>query len=119
MEHISALPPIQRLPSNVQAINQGYYPNALHGHCLVSEAYFYFFLLMSACHNLRSHSHFKTVFNRLADTYQAYCNAYKTHAMTTHHGGTGQPLAREDDPANNEDVVELLPDFHCKDADNF
>ena len=38
---------------------------------------------MSACHNLSSHSPLKTVLERIGDTYQAYCNTYKTHAMAT------------------------------------
>ena len=51
---------------------------------------------MSACHNLWLHSPLKTVFNKLGDTCQAYYNTYKTHTMATHHGGTGQPLDRDD-----------------------
>ena len=26
---------------------------------------------------------------KLGDKYQSYCATYKTHAMNTHHGGTG------------------------------
>ena len=29
------------------------------------------------------------MFRKLGDKYQKYCTTYKTHAMTTHHGGTG------------------------------
>ena len=54
----------------------------------------YIFPLMSACCNLRPCSPLKTVFNKLGDTYQAFCNTYKTHAMATHHRGAGQPLDR-------------------------
>ena len=54
-------------------------------------------MLMLACPSLRSHSPLKTVFGKLGDTYQAYCNTYKTHAMATCHGGSGQPLDRDID----------------------
>ena len=58
---------------------------------LVSESTFIFgILLLSAHHSLRSHSPLKTVFGKIGDTYQAYCHTYKTHAMATHHGGSGQ-----------------------------
>ena len=79
---------------------------------------------MSAHHNLRSCSPLKTVLGRLGDTYQAYFNAYNTHAMATHHGGSGQPLDRvtatpgEEQPVVNTDV-ELQQDFHPEDTDHF
>ena len=38
-----------------------------------------------------------TVFGKIGDTYQTYCNTYKTHAMATCHGGLGQPLDRDID----------------------
>ena len=47
---------------------------------------------MSACQSLRLHLQLKTVFQKLGDTYQAYCNTYKTHTMATHHGGSEQPF---------------------------
>ena len=50
---------------------------------------------MSACQSLRSHSPLKTVFGKIGNTYQAYCHTYKTHAMATHHGGSGQPTDRD------------------------
>ena len=50
---------------------------------------------MSACHSTRMHSLFKTVLGKIGDKYQAYCSIYKTHAMATHHGGTGCPLDRD------------------------
>ena len=34
---------------------------------------------------------------KIRDKYQAYCTTYKTHAMTTHHGGAGCPLDRDND----------------------
>ena len=46
---------------------------------------------MSECHSLRSCSPLKTVLGKIGDTYQACCNTYKTHAMATHHGGSGNP----------------------------
>ena len=68
--------------------------HGLHCLCLVSEPTLYF-SIMSACCNVRLHSPLKTVFNKLGDTYQAYCNIYKTHAMAIHHGDAGQPLYRD------------------------
>ena len=74
---------------------------------------------MSAHHNLRSCSPPKAVHNWLQDTYQAYCNTYKTHAMATHHGGTGQPLDR-DATANRKDTYgNILHDYHLEDMDDF
>ena len=46
-------------------------------------------MLMLAHKSLRLHSPLKTVYGKLGDTYQAYCNTTKTHAMATHHGGSG------------------------------
>ena len=78
---------------------------------------------MSACHSLRSHSPLKTVLGRIGDTYQAYCNTYKTHAMATHNGGSGQPLDR-DTNINIEQLlvdtnVEFQQDFHPEDTAQF
>ena len=74
---------------------------------------------MSACHNLRSHSPLKTVLNRLGDTYQAHCNTYKTHAMATHHGGSGQPLDRDANMTRKDTDVDIPQVFHHEDTDNF
>ena len=52
---------------------------------------------MSAHHRTRMHSPLKLVFRKIGDTYQAYCNTYKMHAMATHHGDTGCPLDRDID----------------------
>ena len=60
---------------------------------------------MSACLNLRLHSPLKTVLGRIGDTYQAYCNTYKTHAMATHHGDSGQPLDRDTDTTREEQLI--------------
>ena len=70
---------------------------------------------MSACHNLRSQSHLKTVLNRLGDTYQAYCNTYKSHIMATHHGGSGQPLDRDATPNEKDTDVDILHHYHHED----
>ena len=72
---------------------------------------------MSDCHNLRSHSPLKTVFNKLGDTYQAYCNTYKAHAMATHLGGAGQPLDR--DATQHGKDTDILNDYHHEDMNNF
>ena len=73
---------------------------------------------MSACHNLRSCSPFKTVLNRLGDTYQAYCNTYKTHAMATCHGGSGPPLDRDTSMTRKDTNVDIPQDFHHEDTDD-
>ena len=75
------------------------------------------FLLMSACCTLRTCSPLKTVFNKLGDTYQAYCNTYETHAMTTCHGGAGQPLDR--DATLHGKYTDIPNDYHHEDMDNF
>ena len=79
---------------------------------------------MSACCNLRSHSPLKTVLGRIGDTYQAYCNTYKTHAMATHHGGLEQPLdrvtnmTREEQPVVDTNI-EVPQDFNPEGTDHF
>ena len=72
---------------------------------------------MSAHHSLRLHSPFKTVLNKLGDSYQTYVNTYKTHAMASCHGGTGQPLER--DPSPHEQDTDNLCEYHHEDMDNF
>ena len=79
---------------------------------------------MSAHSSLRSHLPLKTVFGKLGDPYQAYCNTYKTHTMATHHGGLGQPLDREVDvtrDAHNatDTDIEDMQDFHNMETVNF
>ena len=80
---------------------------------------FYIFPLMSACHNLRSCSPLKTVLNQLQDTYQAYCNTYKTHPMATHHGGTGHSLDREATLNGKDTDANILHNYHHEDMDDF
>ena len=63
------------------------------------------------------HSPLKTVFKKLGDTYQAYCNTYKTHAMATCHRGTGQPLDRDITPHGQD--TDIQNDYHHEDMDNF
>ena len=74
-------------------------------------------MFMSACCSLRSCSTLKTVFGKIGDTYQAYCNTYKMHTMATHHGGLGQPLNRDIDVSREahkvtDTDVEDTQDFH-------
>ena len=81
-------------------------------------------MLMSAYHSLRSCSPLKTVFEKLGDIYQAYCKTYKTHAMATHHGGSGQPLDRDIDKTREvhettDTDLENTQDFHPVDTDCF
>ena len=79
---------------------------------------------MSAHDNLRLLSPLKTVLGRIGDTYQAYCNTYKTHAMATYHGGSGQPLdritnmTRQEQPVADTNV-EVQQDFHPEDTAQF
>ena len=62
---------------------------------------------MSVHSNLRSCSPLKPVFNKLGDTYQAYCNTYKTHTMATCNGGPGQPLDRDATPNGPDTDVDI------------
>ena len=101
MEWISAQPPVQRLPSIVSSHQpENTYRrtahHASHHLCLESKSTFLFIImLMSAHHSLRSYSQLKTVFGKIGDTYQAYCHMYKTHTISTHHVGSGQPSDRD------------------------
>ena len=79
---------------------------------------------MSTCHSLRSCSALKTVFRKIGDTYQAYCHTYKTHAMATHHGGSGSPLDRDIDMTRENQTtidtdVDDIQDFHPVQTDHF
>ena len=74
---------------------------------------------MSAHHNLRSCSPLKTVLNRLGDTYQAYCNSYKTHTMDTHNGVSGQPLDRDFTPNGMHTDVNIMHDYQHEDTNDF
>ena len=61
----------------------------------------------------------KTVLNKLGDTYQAYCNTYKTHAMVNHYRGTGQPLDRDATPNGKETDVDTPHNYHHEDIGEF
>ena len=66
----------------------------------------------------------KKVLNKIEDSYQTYINAYKTHAMATHHGGTGKPSEKDFWPqekdvtihdeyqADMNDFENIEPDHH-------
>ena len=60
----------------------------------------------------------------LGDTYQAYCNTYKTHTMVTCHAGLGQPLdgdidvTREAHKTTDTDIKNTQ-DFYPVDTDHF
>ena len=41
---------------------------------------------------------------KLGDKYQSYCAIYKTHTMTTHHGGTGHTSKNRDLNSHVEDT---------------
>ena len=71
---------------------------------------------MPAHHSLRSHSPLKSVLNKIGDSYQTYCNTYKTHTMATHHGSTGQPSDRDPNPPGQD--TDIHSD-HLEDMDNF
>ena len=71
---------------------------------------------MPACHSLRSHSPLTSVLNKIGDSYQTYCNTYKTHAMATHHRSAGQPSDRDPNlPEQDTDI----PSDHLEDIDSF
>ena len=89
--------------------------HALRCLCLVSEPFSY--PLMSACCSLRSCSPFKTVLNKLGDSYQTYINTYQTHAMATCHRGTGQPLERVSNPPEQD--TDIPSEHHHEVMDNF
>ena len=100
--------------------------HALHCSCLVSDPTFFYttITLMSAHHSLRSCSPLKTVFGKIRDTYQAYCNTYKTHAMDTHHGGSGNPMDRDIDVTREahkitDNDIEDKQNFHPVETDHF
>ena len=81
-------------------------------------------MLMSAHHSLRLHSPLKTVFGKIGDTYQAYCSTYKTHAMATHHGGSGNPLDKDIDVTRGthktaDTDIENAQDFNPVETDHF
>ena len=70
-------------------------------------------MLMSAHCSLRFCSPLKTVFGKIKDTYQAYCHTYKTHAMATHHGSSGQPSDRDITTHKSTDTeIEHVQEFH-------
>ena len=116
-KQISAQPPVQCQPS----IDPSHPPEKMHNMPYIAFARYvnqlYISLLISACCNLTSCSPLKTVFNKLGDTYQAYCNTYKTHTMATHHGSAGQPLDR-DTTLHGQDT-DIPNDYHHEDMDNF
>ena len=64
------------------------------------------------------------VLGRIGDTYQAYCNTYKTYTMATCHGGSGQPLdrvtnmTREEQPVVDTNI-EAPQDFNPEDTAHF
>ena len=51
-----------------------------------------------------AHSPLKTVLRKLRDKYQSYCATYKTHAMTSHHRGTGHTGKDRDLNSHVEDT---------------
>ena len=71
---------------------------------------------MPADCSLRSHSPFKSVLNKIKDSYQTYCKTYKTHAMAICHEGAGHPSDRDPNlPEQDTDI----PSDHLGDIDNF
>ena len=64
------------------------------------------------------------VFGKIGDTYQVYCNTYKTHAIGTHHRGSRNPLDRDIDMTRETQTatdtnVEDTQDFHPVETDHF
>ena len=65
----------------------------------------------------------KKVLNKIEDSYQTYVNSYKTHAMATHHEGTGKPSEKDSDPqendvANHKDYQTEVNDFENVEPDH-
>ena len=60
---------------------------------------------MSTCQNFWMHSPLKKVLNKIEDSYHTYANPYKTHAMATHHGGTGNPLEKDSEPQEKDVTI--------------
>ena len=54
----------------------------------------------------------KTVLRKIRDKYKAYCTSYKTHTMTTCHGGAGHTGIDKDLNSHREDAegIEIGPD---------
>ena len=61
---------------------------------------------MSAHHSFQMCSPLKKVLNKIEDFYQSYINSYKTHAMATHHGGTGTPSEKDSDSQENNVAIQ-------------
>ena len=64
-------------------------------------------LHMTSCHKKPTDQAclpFKTVLRKLRDRYQSNCTTYKTHAMTTHHGGVGHAGKDRDLDSHMEDT---------------
>ena len=64
------------------------------------------------------------VFGKIGDTYQAFCNTYKTHAMATGHEGSGHPLDRDIDVTRETQKttftnIEDTQDFNTAEAVQF
>ena len=84
--------------------------HAHHCSCLVSDSTIQLTwntLQMTGCHNKTTDqacSPFKTVLRKIRDRYQSYCAAYKTHTMTTHHGGAGHAGKDRDLNSHIEDT---------------
>ena len=71
---------------------------------------------MSAHCSLRLHSPLKTVFGKIGDTYQAYCNTFKTHAVATHYAGSAWPLDRDIDVTRE---TQKTADTNIEDTQDF
>ena len=75
-------------------------------------------MLMSAHRSLRSCSPLKTVFGKIGDTYQAYCNTYITHTVATCHGGSGSSLDRDIDMTTNDTNIVDTQYFNTTETNN-
>ena len=62
---------------------------------------------MTGCHNKSNawtHSPLKSMLGKIRDRYQSYCATYKTHNMTTCHGGAGHTGKDRDFISHIEDT---------------
>ena len=56
----------------------------------------------------------------IGDIYQAYCHTYKTHAMATHHGGSGQYSDRYITAHETTDTaIEHVQEFYHVNTNDF
>ena len=70
---------------------------------------------MLACQRLQTHSPIKKLFHKLENSYQAYINYQKTHAMATHYDGIGDTSMNDPESQDiDSDSQESYQEEHVK-----